>query len=267
MSVLASIFCGPGITCSNIVGVITIVMAFVIFVGSIYLILAAVFGPRMGYLVVAVAFFGWMIILSGLWVSGYFISQGPTTKKDLGPRGTEPHWQPIGVGVAVASPKYPMVSKYPGKPWFQPTNPTDPRQASVGTVTTAVQEFMAERANQQLVSAGKEKASQAISNLGGSTGVAPTALVQPADFTVNNVAFTPAGHTSLAAARVVYNGGGPSLIVFAYHDSGDVPIFSYAFLVVSILGFLIHLPFLDRAERKRKAVLTAGRQPQWLGPA
>ena len=71
----------------------------------------------------------------------------------------------------------------------------------------------------------------------------------------------------MAAARVVYNGGGPSLIVFAYHDSGDVPIFSYAFLVVSILGFLIHLPFLDRAERKRKAVLTGGRQPQWLGPA
>jgi hypothetical protein len=254
---VASIFCGPGITCSNFVGVLTIVMAFVVFVGSIYLILAAVFGPRMGYLVVAVAFFGWMIIFSSLWAFGFF-SQGPTTKNNLGPRGTEPHWQALAAGVAVSSPRYPMVSKYPGKPWFHPTDPEDPRQASVGTMTTAVQEFMAQRANAQLVAQGKETEEQALS---------PTPLVATTDFTVTNVAFTPAGKTSLAAARVVYNGGGPSLIVFAYHDSGNVPVYSYLFLGGSVLGFAVHLPFLDRAERRRKAVLTGGRAPQWLGPA
>jgi hypothetical protein len=254
---ISSIFCGPGITCANWVGVLTIVMAFVIFVGSIYLILAAVFGPRMGYLVVAVAFFGWMIIFSSLWAFGFF-SQGPTTKNNLGPRGTEPHWQALAAGVAVSSPRYPVVSKYPDKPWFHPTSPEDPRQASVGTMTTAVQEFMAERANEQLVQQGKETEEQALS---------PTPLVATTDFTVSEVAFTTAGKTSLSAARVVFNGGGPSLIVFAYHDSGNVPVYSYSFLAGSILGFAIHLPFLDRAERRRKAVLTGGRQPQWLGPA
>ena len=266
MSVLGAIFCGPGITCSNVVGYITVAMAFIIFVGSIYLILAAVFGPRMGYLVVAVAFFGWMMIFSGLWVSGYFISQGPTTKTNLGPRGVEPHWQPVAVGVRVASPRYPVITSYPGKPWSQPTGPEDPRQASVGTVTTSVQEFLAEQANTQLVRAGKEKESQVVSPLGGE-GVAPTAIVQPADFTVTDVAFTTSGHTSLAAAHAVYSNGGPLVTVLAYHDSGDVPVYSYAFLVVSILGFVGHLPFLDRAERRRKAVLTGGKAPQWLGPA
>ena len=35
----------------------------------------------------------------------------------------------------------------------------------------------------------------------------------------------------------------------------------------SLVLFLIHLPFLDRAERKRKAILTGGTAPPWYGPA
>jgi hypothetical protein len=247
--VIASIFCGPGITCSPVFGYLTVVMAFVIFVGSIYLVLSAVFGRRMGYLVLAVAFFGWMIILSGLWVSGYFISQGLDTKKDLGPRGTEPHWVAIGAGVEVRSQTYPVISSYPDKPWVESTGPDDPRQASVGTVTPAIQDFMAARANEQLKASGSNE------------------TVEPEDFTVTDVKFASAGRTSLAAAHAVFNGGGPTLIVFARHDSGSVPIYSYIFLFASILGLGIHLPFLDRAERRRKAVLTGGRAPQFLGPA
>ena len=40
-----------------------------------------------------------------------------------------------------------------------------------------------------------------------------------------------------------------------------------SFLGASIVLFLVHVPFLDRAERKRKAVLTGGKQPEWRGPA
>ena len=39
------------------------------------------------------------------------------------------------------------------------------------------------------------------------------------------------------------------------------------FLLGSIVLFLIHLPFLDRAEKKRKAFLTGGGAPAWYGPA
>jgi hypothetical protein len=266
MSVLGAIFCGPGITCSPVFGYLTVAMAIIVFVGSIYLILASVFGPRMGYLVLAVAFFGWMMIFAALWSFGFY-SQGPTTKVNLGPRGVEPHWQPVAAGVRVASPGYSVISRYPGKPWFEPTDLDDPRQASVGTVTTAVQDFLAEQANRELIAAGKEKPSQVKSTTGGTEEVGPNALVQPADFTVTDVGFTKSGHTSLAAAHAVFNGGGPQVTVLSYHDSGNVPVYSYAFLAVSVLGFLVHLPFLDRAERRRKAVLTGGKAPQWLGPA
>ncbi len=39
------------------------------------------------------------------------------------------------------------------------------------------------------------------------------------------------------------------------------------FMAASILLFLIHLPLLDRAEKRRKAFLTGGSAPAWYGPA
>jgi hypothetical protein len=39
------------------------------------------------------------------------------------------------------------------------------------------------------------------------------------------------------------------------------------FLIASVVGLGIHLPFLDRAERKRKEILTGGTAPPWYGPA
>jgi hypothetical protein len=75
------------------------------------------------------------------------------------------------------------------------------------------------------------------------------------------------GKTSLAAGQVAYVGGGPQVTVFAYHDSGDVAKYSWMFLIVSTIGFAIHVPFLDRAERKRKDILTGGKAPTWRGPA
>ena len=72
-------------------GGLAVIMAFVLFVGSVLIVLAAVFGRRMGYLVLAVSFFGWLIILSSLWTFGFF-SQGLDTPVNLGPRGAEPAW-------------------------------------------------------------------------------------------------------------------------------------------------------------------------------
>ena len=39
------------------------------------------------------------------------------------------------------------------------------------------------------------------------------------------------------------------------------------FLIGSTLLFCAHLPFLDRAERTRKEILTGGTAPPWYGPA
>lgn len=246
--VASQIFCGPGLECDSFVGYLTVAMAIVLFVGSVYLLLAAVFGPRMGYLVMAVALFGWMMILSSLWAFGFY-SQGLHTQNNLGPRGTEAHWAVFGTGVEVASVRYPVVDKYPADPWKAPYGKDDPRETSVGTVTNAIQIALADQANQQLAANGE------------------SATVLPTDFTVTDVEFATSGKTSLAGAHAFYSGGGPRVTVFAAHDSGNVPVYSFAFLGASVILFAIHVPFLDRAERKRKAVLTGGKPPEFRGPA
>jgi len=108
------------IACGTLIkGGLVTVMAFVLFVGSVLLLLAAVFGRRMGYLVAAVGFFGWMMILSSLWTFGFY-SQGPETPVNLGPRGAEPAWLVESAGID-PEPVYEAYASYPeGSNWRVP---------------------------------------------------------------------------------------------------------------------------------------------------
>lgn len=228
-------------------GIVVTIAAFVLFVGSVYVMLTAVFGLRMGYLVLAVSFFGWMIIFSMLWTFGQPKIFGVTgLLPNLGPRGTEAHWQVIAAGTGPQETRYPETARYPDEPW-RPSGPST--QTSVDTLATAVQNYLAEQAHEAL---GTEE------------GEEPDSSV----FVVQDVHFTRSSDgTNLAGAHAFFTAGGPEVTVFAFHDSGNVPIYSFAFLGASILGFLIHLPLLDRAERRRKAILTGGTAPPWFGPA
>ena len=60
----------------------------ILFIGSVYILLAAVFGRWMGYVVLMIGLSGWMILQSALWLFGFW-SQGPDTKTNLGPRGPD----------------------------------------------------------------------------------------------------------------------------------------------------------------------------------
>jgi len=229
-------------------GALVAIMGLTLFIGSVYVMLSAVFGRWMGYLVLMVGLSGWMIIQSSLWLFGFW-SQGLETPTNLGPRGAEPSWVAVESGIAPESSEYPEAQEYPLAPWEAPTGGQD---ASVQSVNGAIQVYLAETANEEL---GKEE---------GEIGAVATS-----DFTVQDVRFATAADdkTSLAAAQGFYNGGGPLVTVVLRHDSGSVPRYSYMFLVGSILLFLIHVPLLDRAEKKRKEMLTGGEAPPWYGPA
>lgn len=245
---------GLHIDCGVLVkGGLGIAMAFVLFVGSVTVLLTAVFGRWMAYLVTAVTFFGWMAILSSLWLFGFF-SQGTETPTNLGPQGHLPAWTILSSGLEPEAVRYDTFTSYPdGEEWREPgTNRND--TASVQGIQGVVQQFMADEANADL----------------GITdpGLDPHAL-QTASFTVDDVKFAtaPDGKTPLAAAHAFFVGGGPQFTVLLYHDSGAVPRYSYMFLAGSILLLGLHLPLLDRAEKKRKEFLTGGTSPAWYGPA
>jgi hypothetical protein len=55
--------------------------------------------------------------------------------------------------------------------------------------------------------------------------------------------------------------------VSLFHSHGSVPRYSYMFLAASAILFVVHVPLLDAAERKRKEFLTGGVAPAWYGPA
>jgi hypothetical protein len=240
-------------------GVTVIVAAMVLFVGSVYLLLSAVFGLRMGYLVLAVSFFGWMIIFSLIWVFG---APG-STPKNQGPRGTEPHWQVFAAGTGtVSSSKYDITTAYPNKPWHPPDAVT---QASVNGVTSVIQDYLVAQFVQEANRHGQhltfdEKTNQAKQG--------DNVIVNATDFIVQDVEFATVDNKNhLGGVHAFFNAGGPEITVFAYHDHGNVQIYSVAFLAASILGFMIHLPLLDKAEARRKEILTGGTAPPWYGPA
>jgi hypothetical protein len=222
-------------------GALTVVAAAVLFFGSVFLLLSAVFGPRMAYLVSATSLFGFMLILSVIWVFGVYGSTPPFR----GPKGELPAWIVVAQGPSLSSEQVP-VQQYPRGPWKEPDKSTTPE---VEPATLAFQEFLAAHANRQLSQAGIKE------------------TVEPEAFEVEDLRFTTVDGTEYAVGRAFASTGGPEVLVAGYKDPGFIALPSYLFLAASLIGLAAHLPFLDRAERRRKEILTGGEQKPWLGPA
>ncbi|HEV3475338.1 MAG TPA: hypothetical protein VG602_08235 [Actinomycetota bacterium] len=226
----------------DIEGALVVVSAMVLFPGSVWLLLSAVFGVRMGYLVAATGFFGFMVILSALWAFG-----APGTPPFLGPKGDLPTWKPLAEGVTLTS-NVEAVEQYPGGPWKAPED--DPAlSAEVEPATLTFQEFLAEEAAGELRQAGIQ------------------GEITPETFEITGLRFATVDGTKLAAATAFAEAGGPEVTVVGWKDPGNESMPSYLFLVGSVIGFAAHLPFLDRAEKRRKDILTGGDQAPWRGPA
>jgi hypothetical protein len=241
---------GFAIDCGTIAkGAGVVIMAGILFIGSIYLLLTSIFGRWMGYLVLVVAFSGWMMILSSLWLFGFW-SQGLTTPPNQGPRGSQPAWIVLQASPGQTSDKYQGFSTYPGPNWKEADQNDKLQVADETQAESAVGTFLATQLNieEKLVPTD------------------PTAFT-PTQFNVDGIRFANDGKTKLAVAEAHFSGGGPLWTVSMYFDSGSIPRYSYMFLAGSLVLFIIHLPLLDRAEKKRKEFLTGGSAPAWYGPA
>jgi hypothetical protein len=243
-------------------GIVVVLCAIILFIGSIYVLLSAVFGLRMGYLVLAVSFFGWMILLSLLWTLGQPKILGVTgTLPNLGPRGTEKHWQVFAASTGlVQSKRFTVTTTYPTGPWHDANSTEKP---SVASVTSAMQKYLAQQAQNQLERKGQKICDPEAEPTRNQTCI----TLDPTTFVIDDVKFTRENHTSVVGAHGFFIQGGPEVTLFAFRDSGNLPVYSISFLLASIVGFAIHVPFLDRAERKRKEILTGGTAPPWFGPA
>ncbi len=222
------------------------IMGLILFVGSIYLLLTAILGRTMGYLVLMVAFSGWMFLQSALWLFGFW-SQGLETPTNLGPRGSEPAWIALEAAPGATSDQYAAFEEYPAGPWT-PADETDPAQAAdVQSAGGAVTAFLAEQTNEEL----------------GLAETDPTA-VTGTQFAIDDISFATAedGNTRLAVVQSHFTGGGPLWTVSLYYDGGSVPRYSYFFLGGSLILFLIHLPLLGPSREEAQGVPDRGRRPR-----
>jgi hypothetical protein len=240
---------GFAVDCGTIAkGVGVTVMGLILFVGSVYLLLTAILGRWMGFLVLMVCLSGWLVVQSSLWLFGFW-SQGIETPTNLGPKGAEPAWVVLDATNSATSEAYTEFGTFPADPWAPPSGAE--AEGDKTAIEGKAQVFLAEELNTQLELATLD----------------PHAI-QPTAFLVDDVQVTEAADgTQLAVARAHYVGGGPQWTVSMYLDAGSVPRYSYMFLAGSIIVFLLVLPFLDRAEKKRKEYLTGGNAPAWYGPA
>lgn len=217
---------------------------------SVYVLLAAVFGRWLGYLVMMVALSGWMILLSGLWFFGFW-AQGPETPTNLGPRGAEEAWLVAGAGLDAHAEKDPTFDLFPAAPWTEPDPSDEELAADIQSVQGAASAFLAEQANEELGLTHED-----------------LSAVTATQFSVESIRFADTDSGSrLAVVEAYFTGGGPLTAVSLYYDQGSVPRYSLMFLLASIVLFAIHLPLLDRAEHRRKAFLTGGSANPWYGPA
>jgi hypothetical protein len=69
-------------------GLLVVVTGFLLLPGSVYVLLAVNFGALKGYLIAATAFFGFLVLLSAVWLFGI-----PGTTPLTGPKGTQPSFK------------------------------------------------------------------------------------------------------------------------------------------------------------------------------
>jgi hypothetical protein len=235
-------------------GAALVLVAFVFLPGSVWMLLAANFGALKGYLISAIAFFGFMILLSATWAFGL-----PGTPALTGPVGKEPSFVQFTADDPAAA-RYTRVRAFMGNAsngWEEAPAETEGGQqlseedeqlkADLDTAKqAALSEFIAER-NKDVEDSSQEldvvntdaKVFYTIQDGTTLAAVVISPKEPPANSGLRTPTFSP-------------------VAVFAYQDPGAPALPSYLFLAGSTLLFLLHVWLLSLVERRRPlgAVLT-----------
>jgi hypothetical protein len=225
-------------------GLLVVLTAFVFLPGSVFMLLASNFGALKGYLIAAVGFFGFMVMLSAVWLFGI-----PGTTPLTGPKGTQPTFKFFTVEDPVAA-TYDSVRDFQGgagNGWepapegeFEEGTPEATLRADLDTARqTAVQDLIEE------TNADIEDSSEELD----ATNVSAEVFYTIQDGTeVAAVVISPA--TPPEGSGLQRPDFAPKTF-FAYRDPGSPYLPSILFLVGSIVLFLLHLFLLGVAERRR----------------
>jgi hypothetical protein len=244
-------------------GLLVVLTGFVFLPGSVFMLLASNFGALKGYLIAATAFFGFLVMLSAVWLFGL-----PGTTPLTGPKGTQPTFRFFTINDPQAG-TYDSVRDFQGGAgggWqaapsgeVEAGSPQEALKADLDVARqTAVGDLIDEK-NKDVRDSSKELDvinvdAKAFYTIQDGTEVAAVVIspkTPPSGSGLKRPDFSP-------------------VTTFAYRDPGNPRLPSILFLAGALVLFVVHLLLLGLAERRRPlgVALTPtddGRQPARAG--
>jgi hypothetical protein len=225
-------------------GLLVVITGFVLLPGSVYMLLASNFGALKGYLIAASAFFGFLMMLSAVWLFGI-----PGTTPLTGPKGTQPTFKFFTIDDPKAS-TYDKVRDFQGQAgngWqAAPEGEVEagsPQETLKADLDTARQKAITDLKNEWNAKVKSSSDELDVTNLDAKAfytiqdGTEVTAIVISPK--------TPTPGSGLKRPDFA-----PKTF-FAYRDPGSPRLPSILFLAGSSVLFVVHMLLLGVAERRR----------------
>ena len=236
-------------------GILVVLTAFVLLPGSVFMLLAANFGALKGYMIAATAFFGFLSLLSAIWLFGL-----PGTTPLTGPKGTQPTFKSFTLDDPAAG-KYDSVRSFNGRAgngWQEaPAGAAAGAQAGGGAQETlrADLDVARQTAVSKLIQATNKNVKDSSRELD-VTNVDAKAFYTIQDGTeVAAIVISPKDPPAGSGLRR------PTFApkaTFAYRDPGAPYLPSILFLAGSLVLFFVHMLGLGLVERRRPLGGAAG---------
>ena len=225
-------------------GIAVVVTAFVLLPGSVYMLLASNFGALKGYLIAGTAFFGFLMMLSAVWLFGI-----PGTTPLTDPKGTQPSFRFFTLNDPAAA-TYDSVRDFQGGAgggWqpeptgdFQQGSPEGNLKADLDTARQTAVSDLIDKTNADVKDSSKELD---VTNLDAKTYYTIQDGTEVAAIVISPK--TPPAGSGLERPDI------QPVTTFAYRAPGNPYLPSRILLVASLILFLVHMVLLGVAERRR----------------
>jgi hypothetical protein len=240
-------------------GLLVVLTGFVFLPGSVFMLLSSNFGALKGYLIAATAFFGFLVMLSAVWLFGL-----PGTTPLTGPKGAQPTFKSFTINDPQAG-TYDSVRDFQGAAgngWqaapsgeVEAGSPQETLKADLDTARQTAVSDLIKTTNKDVKDSSEELDvtnldAKAFYTIQDGTEVAAIVIspkTPPAGSGLKRPTFSP-------------------VTTFAYRDPGNPRLPSILFLVGSLVLFVVHMLLLGLAERRRplgvaRTPTDEGRQP------
>ncbi len=225
-------------------GLLVVITAFVFLPGSVYMLLASNFGALKGYLIAGTAFFGFLVMLSAVWLFGI-----PGTTPLTGPKGTQPTFKFFTINDPAAG-TYDSVRDFQGGAGdgWQAAPEGEVEEGSAEATLKADLDTARQTAVQDLIEETNADVEDTSEELDVTNLDAKTYYTLQNGTEVAAIVISP--KTPPSGSGLQRPDFAPKT-TFAYRDPGSPYLPSILFLIASVVLFVVHMLLLGLVERRR----------------